>query len=203
MWWSWRSCEVVGPAGDTAPRARGGGQAASWASRAAPPWRANRARLRRWPDRWGLATGEELDAVSDDVDARRVAAVLRLELVEQQAAVDGDLAPGIEILRTGARLSVEALDVEVAVVGLLAGALDREAQRADRGAVLGLQELRVLGEVPGAGPAVHQVLLARLSGRIVWLTRRLPAPPARTARTAVRPSPSEASGLRGVPQAPT
>jgi hypothetical protein len=48
--------------------------------------------------------------------------------------------------------------------------------------------------------------LPRLSGRIVWLTRRLPAPPARTKRThraAARPSPSTASGLRAIPQAPT
>src|SRR3954465_15121974 len=48
--------------------------------------------------------------------------------------------------------------------------------------------------------------LPRLSRRIVWLTRRLPAPPARTARTrrtAVRPSPSAASGFRADPQAPT
>jgi hypothetical protein len=41
----------------------------------------------------GLAAGEELDALGDDVDARRVAAVLGLELVEQQPAVDRDLAP--------------------------------------------------------------------------------------------------------------
>ena len=38
----------------------------------------------------GLAAGEELDALGDDVDPRRGAAVLGLELVEQQAPVDGD-----------------------------------------------------------------------------------------------------------------
>src|SRR4051794_13799055 len=108
----------------------------------------------------GLAAGEELDALGDDVDPGRVAAVLGLELVEQQAAVDGDLAPGLEVLRAGVGLGVEALDVEVAVVALLAGALDGDPQRADRGAVLGLQELGILGEVSGAGPAVHGVLLA-------------------------------------------
>ena len=47
----------------------------------------------------GLAAGEELDALGDDVDPRGVAAVLGLELVEQQPAVDGDLAPGLEVLR--------------------------------------------------------------------------------------------------------
>ena len=36
----------------------------------------------------GLAGGEELDALGDDVDPGGVAAVLGLELVEQQAAVD-------------------------------------------------------------------------------------------------------------------
>src|SRR4051794_33354009 len=112
----------------------------------------------------GLAAGEELDALGDDVDARRVAAVLGLELVEQQPTGDGDLAAGLEVLRARRRLSVKALDVEVPVVALLAGALDRDAQRADRGAALGLQELRVLGQMAGAGPAIHQVLLAPLVG---------------------------------------
>ena len=83
----------------------------------------------------GVAAGEELDALGDDVDAGGVGAVLGLELVEQQAAVDGDLAPGLEVLRAGVRLGVEALDVEVAVVALLAGALDGDPQRADRGPV--------------------------------------------------------------------
>src|SRR5207248_813639 len=110
----------------------------------------------------GLAAGEELDALRDDVDPRRVAAVLGLELVEQQPAVDGDLAPGLQVLRARRRLGVEALHVEVAVVALLAGALDGDPQRADRGPVLGLEELRVLGEVAGAGPAIHGVLLAPL-----------------------------------------
>src|SRR3954463_2051723 len=70
----------------------------------------------------GLAGGEELDALGDDVDPGGVAAVLGLELVEEQAPVDGDLAPGLEVLRARRRLGVEALDVEVAVVALLAGA---------------------------------------------------------------------------------
>src|SRR4051794_20373697 len=112
----------------------------------------------------GLAAGEELDALGDDVDPRRVAAVLGLELVEEQAAVDRDLASGLQVLRARRRLSVEALHVEVAVVALLAGALDGHPQRADRGAVLGLEELRVLREVAGSGPAVHGVLLAPLLG---------------------------------------
>src|SRR5439155_10483652 len=112
----------------------------------------------------GLAAGEELDALGDDVDPGGVVAVLGLELVEQQAAVDGDLASGLEVLGAGVGLGVEALDVEVAVVALLAGALDGDAQRADGGAVLGLEELRVLGEMASAGPAVHGVLLAPLLG---------------------------------------
>ena len=153
-----------------------------------------------------VAAGEELDALGDDVDPGGVVAVLGLELVEQQPAVDGDLAPGLEVLRAGVGLGVEALDVEVPVVALLAGALDGDPQRADRGPALGLQELRVLGEVPGAGPAVHGVLLAPLLG-----AGRVPDKAAtganggteRTRRAAVRPSPSEASGLRAVPQAPT
>src|SRR5829696_2618395 len=111
----------------------------------------------------GLAGGEELDALGDDVDPGGVAAVLGLELVEQQAAVDGDLAAGLQVLRARRRLGVEALHVEVPVVALLPGALHGDAQRADGGAVLGLEELRVLGEVAGAGPAVHGVLLARFS----------------------------------------
>src|SRR3954454_5073669 len=100
----------------------------------------------------GLAAGEELDALGDDVDPGRVAAVLGLELVEQQAAVDGDLAPGLQVLRAGVGLGVEARDVEVAVVALLAGALDGDPQLAYRGASLGLQKLGVLREVAGAGP---------------------------------------------------
>ena len=39
------------------------------------------------------AAREELDALGEDVDARGVAAVLGLELVKEQAAVDRDLAP--------------------------------------------------------------------------------------------------------------
>src|SRR5215204_4918586 len=153
----------------------------------------------------GLAAGQELDPLGDHVDARGVMAVLGPVLLKEQPAVDRDLPAGLEVLRARRRLGLEALDVEVAVLALLAGALDGKPQRADRGPRLGLEELRVLGEVPGAGPAVHRVLL-RLGGRFEWLTRQLPAPTARTARTrraAVRPSPSEASGLRAVPQAPT
>ena len=103
------------------------------------------------------------------------------------------------------RLAVEALDVEVAVVALLAGALDGDPQRADRGAAVGLEQLRVLGQMAGAGPAVHRVLLRPLrAGRVAdqaatGATTRTE----RTRRAAVRPSPSEASGLRSVPRAPT
>src|SRR5215207_8792614 len=112
----------------------------------------------------GLAAGEELDALGDDVDPRGVAAVLGLELVEQQPAVDGHVAAGLQVLRARRRLGVEALAVEVAVVALLAGALDGDPQGADRGPALGLQELRITSEVAGAGPAVHGVLLAPLLG---------------------------------------
>lgn len=49
-------------------------------------------------------------------------------------------------------------------MALLAGALDGDPQRADGGAVLGLEEVRILGEMAGAGPAVHGVLLAPLLG---------------------------------------
>src|SRR4051794_40790779 len=38
-----------------------------------------------------VAGGEKLDALGDDVDPRRVGAVVGAELVEEQAAVDGDL----------------------------------------------------------------------------------------------------------------
>src|SRR5437764_505311 len=79
-----------------------------------------------------LAAGEELDALGHDVDPGGVAAVLGLELVEQQPPVDGDLAPRLQILRARRRLRLKALDVEVAVLALLAGALDRDPQRADR-----------------------------------------------------------------------
>src|SRR4051794_22973664 len=110
----------------------------------------------------GLAAGEELDPLGDHVHPRGVVAVLGPVLLEQQPAVDRDLPAGLEVLRARRRLRVEALDVEVAVLALLAGALDREPQRADRGPRLGLEELRVLGEVPGAGPAIHRVLLRPL-----------------------------------------
>src|SRR4051795_11294742 len=113
----------------------------------------------------GLAAGEELDALGDHVHPGGVVAVLGAVLLEQQPAVDCDLAAGLEVLRARRRLRVEALDVEVAVLALLAGAPDGEAQRADRGPRLGLEELRVLGEVPGAGPAIHRVLL-RPSGAV-------------------------------------
>src|SRR5215203_4299459 len=112
-----------------------------------------------------LAAGQELDALGEHVDARGVVAVLGPVLLKEQPAVDRNLAAGLEVLRARRRLRVEALDVEVAVLALLAGALDGEAQRADRGPRLGLEELRVLGEVPGAGPAVHRVLL-RPSGAV-------------------------------------
>src|SRR4051794_40310508 len=102
-----------------------------------------------------LAAGEELDPLSHDVDPGGIRAVLGLELVEQQPPVDGDLASRLEVLRARRRLRVKALDVEVAVLALLAGALDRDPQRADRLAAVGLQELRVLGQMAGAGPAVH------------------------------------------------
>src|SRR3954464_5216511 len=112
----------------------------------------------------GLAGGEELDALGDDVDPGGVAAVLGLELVEEQAPVDGDLAPGLEVLRARRGLRVEALDVEVPVVPLLAGALDGDPQPADRGPAVGLQELRGLGGGAVAGPAIHGVPLAPLLG---------------------------------------
>src|SRR4051794_35464136 len=102
-----------------------------------------------------LAAGEELDALGHDVDPGGVAAVLGLELVEQQPPVDGNLAPRLQILRARRRLRLKALDVEVAVLALLAGALDRDPQRADRRAAVSLQELRVLGQMAGAGPAIH------------------------------------------------
>jgi hypothetical protein len=75
----------------------------------------------------GPAAGEELDALGDDLDPRRVAVVLGLELVEQEPADDGDLAPGLQVLRARPTPgAVEELDVEVPVVALLAGALDRD-----------------------------------------------------------------------------
>jgi hypothetical protein len=55
------------------------------------------------------AAGEKLDALGNDVDARRVAAVLGLKLLKQQPPVDGDLAPSPEVLRARRRLSVEDL----------------------------------------------------------------------------------------------
>jgi hypothetical protein len=75
------------------------------------------------------AAGEELDALGDDVDAGRVVAVLGLELVEEQTAVDGDLASGLEVLGAGVGLGVEALDVEVAVVALPARRVPRAPMR--------------------------------------------------------------------------
>ena len=92
--------EVVGPAAGAAPRARDGGQAAWWASRASPSAGGLvGGGLVAGLTVGGLAAGEELDALGDDVDPRGVAAVLGLELVEQQAAVDSDLAPGLQVLR--------------------------------------------------------------------------------------------------------
>src|SRR3954463_808639 len=110
----------------------------------------------------GLAAGPGLDPLGDPVAPRGVVAVLGPVLLEEQPAVDRNLPAGLEVLRARRRLRVEALDVEVAVLALLAGALDGQAQCADRGPRLGLEELRVLGEVPGAGPAVHRVLLRPL-----------------------------------------
>src|SRR4051794_37417799 len=125
----------------------------------------------------GLAAGEELDALGDDVDPRGVAAVLGLELVKEQPAVDRDLAAGLEILRARRRLRVKALDVEVAVLALLAGALDGDPQRADRGPRLGLEELQVLGRCP---VPVQRFIVSSFAprGRFGWLTRQLPAPTA-------------------------
>src|SRR5215210_6010599 len=100
----------------------------------------------------GLAAGEELDPLGDHVDARGVVAVLGAVLLEEQPAVDRDLPAGVEVLRARRRLRVDALD--------------GEAQRADRGPRLGLEELRVPGHVPGAGPAIHRVLL-----RPFWAVR--------------------------------
>jgi hypothetical protein len=108
--------------------------------------------------------GEELDALGDDVDPRRVVVVLGLELVEVQATIDRDIAAGLQVLRARACLRVEALDLEVAVAALLAGALDGDPQRADRRALSVSRNFGVLGQVPGAGPAIHGVLLAPLLG---------------------------------------
>src|SRR5215216_5514680 len=119
----------------------------------------------------GLAAGQELDPLGDHVHPGGVVAVLGPVLLEQQPAVDRDLPTGLEVLRARRRLRVKALDIEVAVLALLAGALDGQAQRADRGPRLALEEPRVLGEVPGAGPAIHRVLL-RPSRRFGWLTRQ-------------------------------
>src|SRR5215210_6635602 len=152
-----------------------------------------------------LAAGQELDALGDHVDPRGVVAVLGAVLLKEQPAVDRDLPAGLEVLRARRGLRVEALDVEVAVLALLAGALDGEAQRADRGPRRGLEELRVLGEVPGAGPAIHRVLLRPL-GAVRVADKAATGANSRDRahrRAAVRPSPSEASGLRAVPQAPT
>jgi hypothetical protein len=59
--------------------------------------------------------------------------------------------------------------------------------------------------VAGAGPAVHRVLLRPLrAGRVaVQAATGAATRTERTRRAAVRPSPSEASGLRSVPWAPT
>jgi hypothetical protein len=65
--------------------------------------------------------------------------------------------------------------------------LPENLERADRGPAVGLEQLRVLGEVPGAGPAAHEVLL-RPRGRVVWLTRRRPAPRRGRGAPAGRPS---------------
>src|SRR5215207_4564467 len=167
----WVACAVIGArrsgpatAGEERPRARDGSGGGVAVRLAADGGGLGRGRLGVGLTGGAVAAGEELDALGDDVDAGGVRAVLRLELVEQQAAVDRDLAPRLQIVGAGMRLALEALDVEVAVVALLAGALDGDPQRADRGAAVGLKELRVLGEVAGAGPAVHEVLLAPLLG---------------------------------------
>src|SRR5215207_278018 len=150
----WVACAVIGArrsgpatAGEERPRARdgsGGGVAVRLAA-----------------DGGGLGRGRLGVGLPGGAGAAGV------ELVEQQAAVDRDLAPGLQIVGAGMRLAFEALDVEVAVVALLAGALDGDPQGADRGAAVGLQELRVLGEVAGAGPAVHEVLLRPAVGGLV------------------------------------
>ena len=62
------------------------------------------------------------------------------------------------------------------------------------------------GQVPGAGPAVHAVLLAPLLGAGCVPDKAATGANGGmecTRRAAVRPSPSAASGLRAVPQAPT
>src|SRR5215207_6152174 len=208
----WVACAVIGArrsgpatAGEERPRARDGSGGGVAVRLAADGGGLGRGRLGIGLTGGAVAAGEELDALGDDVDAGGVRAVLGLELVKEQAAVDRDLAPGLEVVGAGVRLAVEALDLEVAVLALLAGALDGDPQRADRGPTVGLEQLRVLGEVPGAGPAVHEVLLRPLgAGRVAdqaatGATTRT----GRTRRAALRPSPSEASGLRPVPRAPT
>src|SRR5215210_2066286 len=170
----WVACAVIGArrsgpatAGEERPRARDGSGGGVAVRLAADGGRLGRGRLGVGLTRGAVTAGEELDALGDDVDAGGVRAVLGLELVEEQAAVDRDLAPGLQIFGAGVRLALEALDVEVAVLALLARALDGEPQRADRGATVGLKELRVLGEVAGAGPAVHEVLLRPAMGGLV------------------------------------
>ena len=158
--------EVVGPAA-TAPRARDSARRPGGPPAPRRPWRAGRWRPRRWPDLGGLASAEELDALGDDVDPGGVVAVLGLELVEEQPAVDGDLSSGLQVLRAGVGLGVEALDVEIPVVALLAGALDGEPQRADRGAVSFSRNFGSLVRWPVPVQRFMVSPLPRVSGRVV------------------------------------
>src|SRR5215208_6165438 len=206
----WVACAVIGArrsgpatAGEERPRARDGSGGGVAVRLAADGGGLGRGRLGVGLTGGAVAAGEELDALGDDVDAGGVRAVLGLELVEQQAAVDRELAPGLQVVGAGMRLALEALDVEVAVVALLAGALDGDPQGADRGPAVGLKELRVLGEVAGAGPAVHEVLLRPGVGGLVTDEAEHGARRAKRTRRAAsagRPSPSAASGLRAEPQ---
>src|SRR5215208_7154272 len=102
----------------------------------------------------GLAAGQELDPLDDHVHPGGVVAVLGPVLLKEQPAIDRDLPAGLEVLRARRGLRFGALDVEVVVLALLAGALDGEALRADRGPGFVLQVLRGLGEVPGAGSEI-------------------------------------------------
>src|SRR5215208_5047361 len=115
------------------PRARDGVRRPG---RRAPrrPWRAARATPPGWPDRWRPCGWRGTRPARRSRRPGGVVAVLGAVLLEEQPAVDRDLPAGLEVLRARRGLRVEALDVEVAVVALLAGALDGEPQRADRGA---------------------------------------------------------------------
>src|SRR5215211_2664873 len=120
------ACAVIGArrsgpatAGEERPRARDGSGGGVAVRLAADGGGLGRGRL-------GVGLTGGAVAAGEDLDAGGVRAVLRLELVEQQAAVDRDLAPGLQIVGAGVRLALEALDVEVAVLALLARTLDGE-----------------------------------------------------------------------------